>query len=173
MPLLRRPQKEKPATVSEGTLRSETEKSAEERVSPEVIRTPEQFAEGAKETPSETRDKQISEQVLRPIPVSLPVTQVVTKDTLTQEIEDILAEDLTDLYLKMTPSQQELFREKGEETAGKIRELLIVAKVNARKVLDLIRSWLKMIPGVNRFFLEQEAKIKTDKILDAANQRKH
>jgi hypothetical protein len=26
-------------------------------------------------------------------------------------------------------------------------------------------QWLKLLPGVNRFFLEQEAKIKTDRII--------
>jgi len=26
-------------------------------------------------------------------------------------------------------------------------------------------NWLKLIPGVNKFFLEQEAKIKTDEVL--------
>jgi hypothetical protein len=30
--------------------------------------------------------------------------------------------------------------------------------------LKLIREWLLIIPGVNKYFLEQEAKIKTDKI---------
>jgi hypothetical protein len=41
-----------------------------------------------------------------------------------------------------------------------------------KKILALIRDWLKLIPGVNRFFLEQEAKIKTDKILLAAEEKK-
>jgi len=30
-------------------------------------------------------------------------------------------------------------------------------------------DWLKILPGVNKFFLEQEAKIKTDKILALKN----
>jgi len=65
----------------------------------------------------------------------------------------------------MTPEKQGEFKQKGEETAGKIRSMVETAKENARKIFDLIRDWLRVIPGVNRFFLEQEAKIKTDKIL--------
>lgn len=89
----------------------------------------------------------------------------VAKDEFTQEIESILSEDLTDLFLKMTPEQQEEFQAKGEETASKIRIILSSAKVGMKKILVLISEWLKLIPGVNKFFLEQEAKIKTDKIL--------
>jgi hypothetical protein len=37
-------------------------------------------------------------------------------------------------------------------------------KVNIKKIRNLIIRWLRVIPGVNRYFLEQEAKIKTDRI---------
>lgn len=86
-------------------------------------------------------------------------------DHLEEEIEDILEEDLKEIYTSMPPNKQVEFRKKGEETRSKVRELVGSAKVNAKKVFSLIRGWLKIIPGVNRFFLEQEAKIKTDKIL--------
>lgn len=86
-------------------------------------------------------------------------------DPLSQRIESILQEDLTDLYLSLSPKDQQAFKQKGEETVSKIRVLLNQTKVNAKKIFQLIREWLKVIPGVNRFFLEQEAKIKTDKIL--------
>jgi hypothetical protein len=39
-------------------------------------------------------------------------------------------------------------------------------KIHAKKVVELIRDWLLTIPGVNKFFLEQEAKIKTDRVLE-------
>jgi hypothetical protein len=86
-------------------------------------------------------------------------------DRLLTEINLVLEEDLTDMYLAMTPEKQKEFKEKGEVTVTKIRQIVSEAKVNAKKVFHLIRAWLKIIPGVNRFFLEQEAKIKTDKIL--------
>jgi len=95
-------------------------------------------------------------------PVSVPAP---VKDEVTTEIESILSADLTDLFLKMNPAQQEAFREKGEETATKIRQILASARINVHKIVSLITDWLRMIPGVNKFFLEKEAKIKTDKIL--------
>ena len=36
--------------------------------------------------------------------------------------------------------------------------------IQMKKILKLIREWLLIIPGVNKFFLEQEAKIKAEKI---------
>ena len=88
------------------------------------------------------------------------------KDKTLQKIEDILGEDMTDVFLKLPPDKQKLFKEKGEETAGLIKQIIESAKVNTKKIFDLIRKWLKLIPGINQFFLEQEAKIKTDKILN-------
>ena len=82
-----------------------------------------------------------------------------------QEIENILAEDLEDIYLNMSPAKQAEFKLAGEEVAGKINDLLARAKVKVKAVIDLIKKWLSLIPGINKFFLEQEAKIKTDKIL--------
>jgi hypothetical protein len=38
-------------------------------------------------------------------------------------------------------------------------------KIKVNKIIDLIRRWLKLIPGINKFFLEQEVKIKADKII--------
>ncbi|MDO8504976.1 MAG: hypothetical protein Q7S48_00120, partial [bacterium] len=57
------------------------------------------------------------------------------------------------------------FKAQGELVARNIREMVVQAKVKTRKVLKLIVAWLKMIPGVNKFFLELEAAIKTQKIV--------
>ncbi|MBI4257304.1 hypothetical protein HY626_04595 [Candidatus Uhrbacteria bacterium] len=93
-------------------------------------------------------------------------------DKLEEEIEDILEEDLKELYLTMSPDKQAEFCEKGEQTRSRIRQIVRSAKINAKKIFHLIRDWLKIIPGVNRFFLEQEAKIKTDKILFVSEEEK-
>ena len=69
----------------------------------------------------------------------------------------------------MSKEDQEAFKKKGEETAGKIKELLKSFKDKTKEIVKLIKSWLKMLPGVNKFFIEQEAKIKTDKILNIKN----
>lgn len=87
------------------------------------------------------------------------------KDELTVKIEKIMEEGLGEAYAKLSPISQQEFKIKGEETAAKINELMKSARVKIRKVLKLILEWLKFLPGVNRYFLEQEAKIKTDKIL--------
>jgi hypothetical protein len=54
----------------------------------------------------------------------------------------------------------------GEETVEKINSLLDKTKIKIGKIINLIKKWLKIIPGINQFFLEQEAKIKTDKIIN-------
>lgn len=112
----------------------------------------------------------LSESLTGHSAASLASSQTV--HPLTGKIEAILEEDLTDLYLKMSSDQQKTFKRQGEETSSKIGQLLAQAKVNAKKIFDLLRAWLKLIPGVNRFFLEQEAKIKTDKILLMHDQEK-
>lgn len=87
------------------------------------------------------------------------------KSQTQKEIENILEEKLGEIYQSMDSIRQKEFKEKGEEAAFKISILINQAKIKIREILKLIIEWLKLIPGINRFFLEQEAKIKTDKIL--------
>lgn len=101
-----------------------------------------------------------------PLPLRPPKSETLIK------IEKILEEDLSEIYFKMPPEKQKKFKEKGEETASKIEKMIQAGKVIAKKILKLIRDWLKLIPGVNRFFLDQEAKIKTDKIMLMVEQEK-
>ena len=81
------------------------------------------------------------------------------------EIETMMADDLSQAFANMTPEQQQKFKVKGEATAREIASLVTQFKATAKKILHLLRAWLKLIPGINKFFLEQEAKIKTDDIL--------
>lgn len=99
--------------------------------------------------------------VVKPVVVSQPETKSQTY----LEIEKVLEEGLDDLYIKMAPENQKVFKLEGEKTASKIEELLKKTKVKIKEIIKLIHNWLKLIPGVNHFFLEQEAKIKSDKIL--------
>jgi len=82
-----------------------------------------------------------------------------------EEIDAILSDGLDEIFLKMEPKEQKAFKKKGEEAVSKISQLLNSAKVKVNKIIALIREWLSMIKGINKFFLEQEVKIKTDKIL--------
>lgn len=86
-----------------------------------------------------------------------------------EAIDNILAEGLSNIFLKMKENEQKQFKQKGEETAKKINILLSDAKTKANKIIDLIRKWLKLIPGVNKFFIEQETKLKADKIMKIRN----
>lgn len=97
-------------------------------------------------------------------PPQAPAAQV-QKTEARQEIEDLLSDGLTEIYKTMTPQQQEVFRKKGEEAATAIEQLVTGFRASARKVVDIIRGWLSTIPGVNKFFLEQESKLKTDEIM--------
>jgi len=82
-----------------------------------------------------------------------------------KEIEKTLESGLEDIYINMPQEKRSEFKRAGEETARKINKLLEQTRVKARKIVNLIKRWLSLIPGINKFFLEQEAKIKTDKIM--------
>lgn len=118
----------------------------------------------AVERPSERPTPTVAPTVTHaPTPPTTPA--VAPKDPLIKKIESILEEDLADVYLSMNEKDRLKFKQKGDETTGKIKELLARAHVKAKEIVNLLIDWLKLIPGVNRFFLEQEAKIKADKIL--------
>lgn len=99
-------------------------------------------------------------------PVVLPTATVPERY---RQIEQILEEDLAEIYFKMLPAEQQQFKRAGEQTTLAINALLEKPKINVRKIILLIRAWLQLIPGVNQFFLEQAAKIKADKVIAAAS----
>ncbi len=85
------------------------------------------------------------------------------------EIDNILSEGLNEVFLKMNSAEQAAFKKSGEETVLKINKLLMETKVKVNKIVELIRKWLKLIPGINQFFVEQEVKIKADRIIKIKN----
>jgi glutamyl/glutaminyl-tRNA synthetase len=87
------------------------------------------------------------------------------KDALVMKVEHIMEDGLHDAFMEMTPVQQQEFKIKGEQTAIQIRRLLKSAHIKIKQIFKLIIEWLKMLPGVNKFFIEQEAKIKADRII--------
>ncbi|OGH71665.1 MAG: hypothetical protein A2921_04755 [Candidatus Magasanikbacteria bacterium RIFCSPLOWO2_01_FULL_43_20b] len=89
----------------------------------------------------------------------------LVKDQLTVDIEKIMEEDLKDAFNELDTIQKEEFKIKGEETAINIRNVMRQTKIKAKAIIRLLIQWLKTLPGVNRFFIEQEAKIKADKIM--------
>jgi len=87
------------------------------------------------------------------------------RDEVTVQIESIMEEGLKEAYQEMTPIQKQEFKMKGEEVANAIRKMFKGTHIRVKKVFKLVVEWLRMLPGVNKFFLEQEAKIKADKII--------
>lgn len=98
---------------------------------------------------------------------TLPEKAVIKSEFLLQ-IEKLLADNLGEIYMKMDSGLKERFKLKGEAVACRIERMIAKGKVRIKQIVNWIREWLRMIPHVNRFFLEQEAKIKADKILAMA-----
>jgi hypothetical protein len=99
--------------------------------------------------------------------VVLPVAEpVAPSDPTIRSIELILSEDMTEHFKAMSPDDQAKFKAKGEETVSKIVTLMQKTALKAKEVLKLVVGWLRFIPHVNKYFLEQESKIKTDKIME-------
>jgi len=150
LPKFEKPIEEKELSVDDGT---EAEVSVEQAAEKAL---PDKAAETARATAA-------------PVIVTLPKVvsaPVPVKDPELVEIETILSEGLENLYKELPDNRRAEFKQKGEETASAIRALLSSAKVKVTKIVALIVKWLKMIPGVNKFFLEQESKIKADKLLE-------
>lgn len=107
----------------------------------------------------------------KPLEPQRPVRPSAKSEEL-HAIEEILEEDLEEAYWQLSPRVRGEFKKRGEDTAKKIERLLQAVHLNILKVLRLLQKWLSLIPHVNRFFLEQEAKIKTDKIVALHRERK-
>jgi len=120
------------------------------------------------EKPKKAAEKKAEAVSAAPAPSAAvrPVTSVISEyEERERQIENFLAKDLEEIYLGLPLNKQVEFRKTGEETARKINKLLEHTKINIGKIVVLIRKWLALIPGVNKFFLEQEAKIKADEII--------
>lgn len=95
----------------------------------------------------------------------------IQKDEVTIEVEKILEDGLGEFVESMPEEAKVRFLSKGQEVSGQIAVMVRGFKVEVRRVVGLIKEWLLTIPGVNKFFLEQEAKIKTDRILELEKAR--
>lgn len=92
-------------------------------------------------------------------------TTNVQKDEAVLQVEKILEDGLGDFVLTMPDAPKARFLQLGQQLAAQLATMVRNYKVKVREVMHLIREWLLVIPGVNSYFLEQEAKIKTDRIL--------
>lgn len=165
MAITNTPQPEKKPTLPESAKATEIiqkpvlELEKTEAVAAETTRETElQAAEEAKVIPS-------------PLPPAPVVAAPPAKPEELTRVENIMSEGLEKVFVEMAPEEQQKFKTKGEETAIKIWQVLQSAKIQVQKIIDLIRDWLKLVPGVNRYFLEQETKIKTDKIIELTKKK--
>jgi len=162
-----------PQKVTDITARTEKPQNQAEPIQPEIIAKPEEVEiapeAGVEKIPQMPAEGQIEAErreigaISPAAPMAAP--QAPAKSPVLEKIEDILEEDLEQIYFQMPPNKQAEFNKVGEETASKINLLMQGVQVQVRKILDLIIRWLKIIPGINKYFLEQEAKIKTDELL--------
>lgn len=86
------------------------------------------------------------------------------KDSMTMKIESMLEEGVENDFKKMLPQQQAAFMREGEELAERLKAMRGSGKFDAGLANKQITRWLRGIPDVNALFLEQAAKIKTDKL---------
>ncbi|PIR47979.1 hypothetical protein COV06_01095 [Candidatus Uhrbacteria bacterium CG10_big_fil_rev_8_21_14_0_10_50_16] len=130
----------------------------------DIESTHEQTSEVVEQTP--VVEAPVQQQPVTPVtPVAAPV---VEKDPELVQVEDILSEGLQDFYKELPQDLKPAFKAKGEEVARTILVWRQEAKLVASRVLRLIREWLGMAPKLNKHYLEQESKIKTDHILALA-----
>lgn len=135
---------------------------------PEQLSAPENSLEH-NEIPAAAQDSRSADQqpATTAASVTLPQTRpapVPMNDPIQKEVEIVMSENIADIYKQLPADRKSQFKLKGEEVAAKITAMIKGGLMQIKKILHLIREWLSIIPGVNKFFLEQEAKIKTDKI---------
>ena len=145
--------KEATEEIKPGAVEKEPEIEEKEKV--EKTEIPKEIPEKPGEAPS----------VAPPTDQAAPAPAQATKSPTLIEIENVLTENLDEIFFSLPQDARQAFKLKGEETARTIEGLMSHAKVKENKVLNLIKDWLRMLPAINKFFLEQEAKIKTDKVL--------
>lgn len=138
---------------------------------------PENIPEKTAETaPTETEQPQLSKaqvpaQPVTPTPAA-PVQTQPEKTETRKQIESILQEGLAPIFLQMDPKERLAFTASANEAASKLEILVTQFTASAKEVLRLIKAWLSKIPRVNKYFLEQASKIKTDEILLIQTQKK-
>ncbi len=132
---------------------------------PEQLPVPERYDVAVPQESPRPAERITASPPTAPTGPTAPPLPAQPKDPAVQEVETVLEEGLGDVYRSMDEATQQEFREQGEATASRITDLLQSARVQVQKIVRLITSWLRIIPGISRLFIEQEAKIKTDRLL--------
>jgi hypothetical protein len=90
-------------------------------------------------------------------------SEAIPVDPLVQEIESMLAVDLDGAFKELPEAVKTRFLADGRMLAHRVFDARTHLEPN--DVVKWIRAWLHQIPRVNKAFLAQDAKIKTDLLL--------
>lgn len=138
---------------------------------PEAESIPEQAPDSGQRIEQAPETITSPEQAPAPVEVALPdntvpaTPQLSSSQVVLQKVENILSQDMDKAFLSMDVATQAKFKTKGEETGRQITILLQKGKASIQKISSLILEWLRIIPQVNRHYIEQEAKIKAENII--------
>lgn len=116
----------------------------------------------------EKQSEVVQETIVEKVQEVQNVQSIVQDDNqsnIAEDVESILSKDLDNVFLSMDAGTQQEFKKKGEETTKAIVVLLQSTKVKVKKIINLIISWLRIIPGINKYYIEQEAKIRAEEII--------
>ncbi len=118
--------------------------------------------------PDAIEDERLTQEMdaLRRTAVAPSSAPVATKNEVVLSVETLLSENLGELYTSLPEKDRLAFKTKGEETAIAIATMIETGKFVIEKVMELIRSWLRIVTGINVYFVEQEVKIKADRVAD-------
>lgn len=118
--------------------------------------------------PEAVVETQVAVPIVAPASSTPAPMQIAANDPRTgvlKQVEGLLSEGLMQLYKSLPESRRAAFKQVGEQVANKITDMIMYGKAKVKEIWKLIGEWLRVVPGVNRYFLEQEIKIKTDRIM--------
>jgi uncharacterized protein YgbK (DUF1537 family) len=158
-----------PNAVEAAPTQEHDEYNAAEQVAEQQMEQQEQQAE---------REAFLEEAPTSTVPATATAEPVapaaeVQKDEVTIEVEKILEAGLGEYVPDMPEEARQRFLKKGGEVAAQLSTMVRTLNIQVSLVVKLLKEWLLTIPGVNKYFIEQEAKIKADRIIELADQYRH
>lgn len=114
----------------------------------------------------------VEQELLEAAAIAKPAEELVVveappkvEDPKLKSIEKMLAKGLDSVFKDLQErGTAEAFKAKGEEIALTFRAWIVKKAFNEADVFEQVESWLKLIDGVNAYFLLQESKRKSDAI---------
>jgi len=102
----------------------------------------------------------VSSAPARPALVEIP------KDPIQKKIDDIFERNVADAFGELQPLQQEAFRVAAETAAASVRALLSAPKLEPAKIRESVAGILRLLPETNPWWVEYEAMLKTQALLE-------